>query len=77
MHGKSYSSWLAPYAMLDFGASQEEWLLPFCFPLFQTDRSEISGNTQAKCNDIFWLSNANGSDNSYRENNGQGEVGTV
>ena len=30
-----------------------------CFPLCQTDRSEISGTTQEKRNDIFRLNRAN------------------
>ena len=30
-----------------------------CFPLCQTDRSEISGTTQGKWNDIFLLNRAN------------------
>ena len=30
-----------------------------CFPLCQTDRSEISGNTRGKWNDIFRLNRAN------------------
>ena len=35
--------------LIDFG----------CFPLCQTDRSEISGNTEGKWNDIFRLNRVN------------------
>ena len=46
-------------SLISVGIFRSKFAVPGCFPLCQTDRSEISGTTQGKWNDIFLLNRAN------------------